>query len=280
LTLDVADINRNGIAEIIVTSVVEDDVRSFILEYEEGKFRKIAEKSNWFLRVIVHPKDGPVLLGQRRGSEGVPVDPVYRMVWTKNSFVKGPKMGFPKGTDIFGVAMADLRGEGKPDFIALDKFDRLNVLSDDGKLKWKSSDHFTGADIFYDTKRRKRDDYRDDSPWRVYIPGRVLVKDLTGEGIPQVIIINNELLTRLFEKSRSYEKGEVHSLVWDESDLVADWKTRSLKDCISDFQVKDVDNDGNEDLVVAVIGSEGGGEGISGMLSKKTVSNIYFFKLF
>ncbi|MGA2468844.1 MAG: FG-GAP-like repeat-containing protein, partial [Thermodesulfobacteriota bacterium] len=41
LTLDVADLNRNGHAEIIVTSVVEDNLRSFILEYEEGKFRKI-----------------------------------------------------------------------------------------------------------------------------------------------------------------------------------------------------------------------------------------------
>ena len=37
LTLDVADLNRNGHAEIIVTSVVEDDVRSFILEYERGQ---------------------------------------------------------------------------------------------------------------------------------------------------------------------------------------------------------------------------------------------------
>ncbi len=41
LTLDVADVNRNGIAEIIITSVVEDNLRSFILEYEEKKFRKI-----------------------------------------------------------------------------------------------------------------------------------------------------------------------------------------------------------------------------------------------
>jgi len=31
LTLDVADVNRNGVAEIIVTSVAEDNLRSFIL---------------------------------------------------------------------------------------------------------------------------------------------------------------------------------------------------------------------------------------------------------
>jgi hypothetical protein len=201
------------------------------------------------------------------------------MVWKKKSFEKGPKMPFPKETNIFCVAMADLRGEGKPEFITVDPFDRLNVLSEDGKIKWKSDGRFGGTDTFYDTKRKKRDDYRDDSPWRVYINTRVLVKDLNGEGIPQVIVIKNELVTRLFEKARSFETGEIYSLVWDESGLVADWKTRPLKDYIADFQVKDVDNDGNEDLVVAVVGSEATGEGISGLL-KKTVSNIFFFKLF
>src|SRR4030042_4757432 len=56
LTLDVAAVNRNGTAEIIVTSVVEDDLRSFILEFEEGKFRKITEKAGWYFRVLEHPK--------------------------------------------------------------------------------------------------------------------------------------------------------------------------------------------------------------------------------
>ena len=280
LTLDVVDLNRNGHAEIIVTSVVEDDVRSFLLEYEEGRFKKITEKSNWFFRVLVHPKEGPILLGQRRGSDGFPVDPVYRMVWKKKSFEKGPKMDFPKGTNIYGVAMADIRGEGKPQIIALDRFDRLNVISEDGKTKWKSIDRFGGTDIFYDTKKKWREDYRDGSPYRVYIPGRILVKDLYGDGIPQIIINKNELTTRIFEKARSFESGEIYCLIWDESDLVTDWKTRTLRDYIADFQVKDVDNDGNEDLVFAVVGSRETGEGDSGLFSKKIVSNIFFFKLF
>ena len=280
LTLDVVDLNRNGHAEIIVTSVVEDDVRSFLLEYEEGRFKKITEKSNWFFRVLVHPKEGPILLGQRRGSDGFPVDPVYRMVWKKKSFKKGPKMDFPPGTNIYGVAMADIRGEGKPQIIALDRFDRLNVISEDGKTMWKSIDRFGGTDIFYDTKKKWRDDYKDGSPYRVYIPGRILVKDLYGDGIPQIIINKNELTTRIFEKARSFESGEIYCLIWDESDLVTDWKTRTLRDYIADFQVKDVDNDGNEDLVFAVVGSKETGEGDSGLFSNKIVSNIYFFKLF
>ncbi|MCJ7782606.1 MAG: FG-GAP-like repeat-containing protein, partial [Desulfobacterales bacterium] len=280
LTLDVADLNRNGHAEIIVTSVVGDDLQSFILEYEEGRFKKITEKSNWFFRVWAPLKEGPILLGQRRGSEGLPVDPVYRMVWKKKSFEKGPKMVLPKGTGIFGAATANIRGNGKSEVLSFDKSDRLNILSEDGKIQWNSTERFGGTDNFYETKKQWYYDYRERYPWRVYIPGRVVIKDLEGDGIPQIIVNRNEPTTRILERARSYEKGEIYCLIWDESELATSWKTRSFKGYIPDFQVKDVDNDGNEELVFAVVGPDDTGEGISGALSDKKISNIYFFKLF
>jgi TolB-like protein len=280
LSIDVADLNKNGHAEIIVTSVVEDDLRSFILEYEEGRFRKITEKAGWFFRVLHHPKDGPILLGQQCGSEGLAVNPVYRMVWKKKSFEKGPKMRFPNDTTIYGVTMADLRGNGKPDFITVDKYDRLNIHSEDGKVQWRSTDKFGGTNNFYETQ--KKGDYtlgRNPPPWREFVPGRILVKDLEGTGVPQVIINKNEFgAGRVFEKIKVYEKGEIHGLVWEENDLVTEWKTRQIKGYIADFQVMDVDNDGNPELIVAVVAPAIGD--VSGVLSRKSLSNIYFFKLF
>ena len=189
-------------------------------------------------------------------------------------------MVLPKGTGIFGAATANIRENGKSEVITVDKFDRLNILSEDGKIQWNSVDRFGGTDNFYETKKKKHDDYRDDSPWRVYIPVRVLIKDLNGDGFPQIIVNKNDPTTRLFEKAKTYEKGEIYCLIWDEGDLVTSWKTRSFKGYIADFQVKDVDNDGNEELVFAVVGKDDTGEGISGLLSDKKISNVYFFKLF
>jgi TolB-like protein len=282
LTLDVADLNQNGHAEIIVTSVIEDEVQSFILEYEEGRFRKITEKAGWFFRVLDHPKEGPILLGQQRGAEGLPVDPIYRMVWRKKSFEKGPKMPFPKGTIIFGLTMADIRGKGKPEIITLDQFDRLDILSENGKIQWTSSDLFGGTNNYYDTlKKRDENLYRSPPPWRVYIPGRILVKDLNGDGIPQLIVNKNDFGGgRIIERMKVYEKGEIRCLSWDENELTTNWKTREIKGYIADYQVKDVDNDGDEELVVASVGSAFAGEGISGAFSRKSTSNIFFFKLF
>ena len=279
LTLDVADLNRNGHAEMIVTAVVNDEIRSLILEYEEGKFRKVTDRSEWFLRVIEHPKEGPILMGQSRGSEGIPSGPIYRMVWKKDTFVKGPKLPFPKDTLIFGVAMGDVRGTGKPDFIFLDNLGYLNIYSEDGKAVWKGGDHFGGTITFYDTQKKKYEVYvtPQEVPYRVFIPGRIIVKKIDGEGINEIIINKNDFSGNIFERVKIIDKAEVYGLVWDETRLSTNWKTREIKGYIADYQVKDAANTGEEELVVGVVLPMEGGT--TGILSKKTESVIQFFKL-
>ncbi|MBM4277429.1 MAG: hypothetical protein FJ130_06025 [Deltaproteobacteria bacterium] len=277
LTLDVADVNRNGYAEIIVTSVVEDNLQSFIVEYEQGEFRTITRKGGWFFRVLEHPKDGPVLMGQQMGSDGLISGAIYKFVWKKNSFEKGPKMGFPKETSIFGLAMGDIRGEGKLDVLALDESGRLKIVSGDGKSFWTSRAIFGGTNNSYDTKKKKDPVYRAGSApdWRVFIPGRILIKDLDGDGLNEVIVNKNHASLGLLERAKSFNAGEVYNLVWDAGNLTTNWKTRELDGYISDFQLKDADNDGNEELVVAVTESHA-----SGAMGGTGASMILFFKLF
>jgi len=297
LTMDVADVNRNGVAEIIVTAVVEDDLRSFILEFEEGKFKKITEKAGWFFRVLEHPKEGPVLMGQRMGSEGIPTGPIFKFIWKKKSFEKGPKLTLPnmtkvsgfnvgdtRGTNemkVFGFTMGDIRGTGKNDIITLDLSDQLTIISEDGKIQWKSRRTFGGTNNFYDTKKKTDINFRpgDRPTWRVFINGRILVRDLMGTGVPQVIVNRNEFSSKFSERVRSFEKGEVYDLVWEDRALEINWKTREIEGYIADYQVKDVDNDGNEELAIAVI-TPTYEEGVGGIFSRKLKSNVYFFKLF
>jgi TolB-like protein len=275
LTLDVADVNRNGVAEIIVTSVVGDDLRSFILEYEEGKFKKIAENENWYFRVLDHPKEGPMLIGQRMSSEGLVSGPIYRFIWNKKSFERGPKMDFPRETKIFGLTVADLRSQGTFDNVILEDSDRLSIVSADGKFSWRSRVLYGGTNNFYETKKKRDPAWgKEVGPdWRVYIPGRIIAKDLDGDGLKEVIINRNHRSSRLSDRVRNFEMGEIYSLVWQEGYLDTHWKTREINGYISDFQVKDVDNDGDEELVVAVVD-------LGSITDRKVTSNILFFKLF
>jgi TolB-like protein len=275
LTLDVADVNRNGLAEIIVTNMVDDNLRSFIVEFEEGRFKKITEKSGWFFRVLEHPKEGPVLMGQQMGSEGIIVGPIYKMVWKKTSFEKGQKMPFPSGTKLFGLALIEARAKGSLDTLVLDDFSRLRIVDSKGNYAWSSSDHLGGTNNYYETTKKKEEPYRpkDSPPWRVYVPGRILVRDLDGDGTDEVIINKNDSSTYgIFGRIRSFEKGEIDDLVWEENAFVTNWKTREIAGYISDFQVRDIDNDGENELVVAVVNP-------SGVLERKSTSNILFFKL-
>jgi TolB-like protein len=279
LTLDVADVNRNGVAEIIVSSVAGDDLRSFILEYEEGKFRKITEKAGWFFRVLDHPKDGPSLIGQQMGA-GIPAGRIYKFIWKKKSFEKGNKMDFPRGTKIFGLATGNVRSKETKDIVMFDDKDRLRILSPDGKIVWSSGDQFGGTENSYETKKQIEAIWinKFGDTWRVYIPGRIIIKDLDGDGLSEVIVNKNNVPSiNIFEKAKTFTSGEVYSLVWNGKNIVINWKTQQIVGYIADYQVKDVDNDGEEELVVAIVYTPGSG---GMMLSGDIKSNILFFKLF
>jgi hypothetical protein len=279
LTLDVADVNRNGVAEIIVTSVVVDNLRSFILEYEDGKYRKVAEDENWFFRVLEHPKEGPLLMGQRMNTDGtLSGSPIYRFVWKKKSFERGPKIDVPKlmkkEVTIFGLTVADIRGQGILDWLILEDSDYLNILSADGKFSWRSRILYGGTNNFYDTQKKASTmEWKGPTEWRVFIPGRVIAKDLDGDGLKEVIVNKNHRTSRFTEKTRSFEMSEMYSLVWNDGYLETYWKTREINGYIADFQVKDVDNDGEEELLVGVVD-------FGSLTDRKIISNILFFKLF
>jgi hypothetical protein len=276
LSLDVADVNRNGHAEIIVTSVVGDNLQSFILEYEEKEFRKIIEKADWYFRVLDHPKNGPTLMGQKMGSDGLFGGPIYKFLWKKKSFEKGSKMPFPKETNIFGLAQAPIRSKETSDLIVLDDWERLRIVAPDGKDLWSSKERYGGGINFYDTEK-KRDTDRDrvnPPPWRVYIPGRILIRDLDGDGLNEVIINKNDTSAPIhFSRIRSFDSGEIYNLVWQDGTLATNWKTKKIDGYISDFQVKDVDNDGEAELVVSVVD-------LGGIITRTGTSKIYFYKLF
>jgi hypothetical protein len=108
-------------------------------------------------------------------------------------------------------------------------------------------------------------------------PGRILLRDPTMMDLEVVVNKNDFGTGTLFERIRAFENGEFHDLVWEENRLTTLWKTTEIQGYIADFQVKDVDNDGEVELVTAVVAPY---EGVSGALSTKSFSNVYFLKLF
>ena len=71
--MDVADTKGDGVKQIIVTSLFRNFPDSFVLEYRNGKYVRIASHMRWFLRVI-EIEGKPVLLGQEMGINNPKLD--------------------------------------------------------------------------------------------------------------------------------------------------------------------------------------------------------------
>jgi hypothetical protein len=182
LALDVADVNRNGPAEIFVTSIEGENLSSFILEYEENRFKKVNVGNGWYFRVLDLPRKGPTLLAQRMGAEETFSGPIYRFTWKRKKFRKGKKLKLPKDTPLYGLTIADVTGDGKDEIIRFDGSDHLRIFSSDGKdLLYKTPSRYGGTGNSFDRESVPDLLPRDHVPTTAYIPGRIISIDLDGD---------------------------------------------------------------------------------------------------
>jgi len=91
IAVDIADIKQSGTKQIFVTNMNIDSPDSFVLEYRDKKFVKVASKLPWFLRVITPSSGEPMLLGQMRGMNKPFDSDIYEILWINGQFGKGKK---------------------------------------------------------------------------------------------------------------------------------------------------------------------------------------------
>jgi TolB-like protein len=278
IAVDVADINKNGIQEIIVTNVVRNTVESFVLEYRNGKFDKIASKLPWFLRVI-NTESGPLLLGQRRGFDKPFNTPIHEIVWEDGHYKEGRAMRIPVGLSVYGLTLDSLGSAGGEKVIALDDWDYLNIYEPSNKPLsriqvfgksderiWKSDDPFGGSN----TAIENFDPAPDTENQYTYINLRILTYDTNKDGKKEIIIVKNLSSSgRVFKNIRLFTSSEVYNLEWDGLGLTENWKTRKINGYVADYQFKDIDNDGQNEVVLALIQSVGAA------VSDKSVIVVY-----
>ena len=267
LAVDVADINQNGVKEIIVTSMTRNMVDSFVLEYRDGKFVEIASKLPWYMRVIDTPA-GPILLGQTRGMETPFSNPIHEIIWEEGQYKEGKKMKIPVGLSVYGLTIDNLGTGGGEKIIALDNYDylsiyeptdkplmRLQSLGGSPERIYKSDDNYGGSN----TAIVNDDLSPDDENKITFINSRILTLDTGKEGKKELIIVKNlSSVGRVLKNVKVFTSSEIYDLEWDGLGLVENWKTRKISGYVADYQLKDLDNDGQKEIVLALVLSVGG----------------------
>ena len=272
IAVDVADINRNGIPEIIVTSLNDALLDSFVLEFKDGKYVKIASNIRWFLRVIDTPSGIPLLLGQEYGM-GKPFDsPIYEMIWREGKYIPDQKMKIPSGLSIYGLTIDNIGIGGSEKIIALDDLDYLYITEKTTKslgrltsigftsdeLLWKSDDVYGGSNNYLENVENKSNPTDSDKENYAYANLRILTFDTNKDGKKEIIIVKNLSSSgRIFKKLKLFSASEIYNLEWDGMGMAENWHTKKINGYVADYGIKDIDNDGKPEIVLALVQSTG-----------------------
>jgi TolB-like protein len=270
LAVDTADINRSGVNEIIVTSLNDTIMNSFVLEFKDGKYEKIASNIRWFLRVIDTSSGIPLLLGQEYGF-GKPFDlPIYEMVWKDGTYVNDQKMQIPLGLSIYGLNIDNLGIGGSEKILTLDEYDYLYIIDKTTKplsrlssigftseeLIWRSDDVYGGSNNYIENIDKNNPD--DPKAKSAYVNLRIHTADINKNGKKEIIIVKNlSSVGRIFKHYKLFTSSEIYDLEWDGLGMAENWRTKKINGYVADYSIKDVDNDGQQEITLALVLSVG-----------------------
>jgi hypothetical protein len=221
---------------------------------------------NWYMRVVKIPDKGEVLLAQYMGSDTDYAGPLRLVQWTGKKVKLGAKLKTGKKgqlpSDIEWIYDFTTGKYTEPDtqqFVWMEEDGgrgKVRMLDLAGSLVWKSADALGGSDIFIDRIRLLADKRgsAQKNARRIYIPPRMVSKDLANSGLDDLIVVINDFASgEHIERVRSYEKGYVSCLSWDGIAMSTAWRTQDIPEYVADFQVKDASNEGRDELVTVSV---------------------------
>ncbi len=254
--VSVADLNRNGSAEIYVTNLRAATVSSFVIERQANGYVKIADGLPWLMRVFEIPGKGKTLIVQKRGLEAGYKGKVYVARLEGGKIISQAPLQLPRTANVFNFTFVPVKQRPDKSYtILLDEYERLRVYEPDGGMVWKSDD-FWGGTLAYITDMTDAD--IGSVGKRLFIPPPIFLADIDGDNSSEIVICKNKSKTRrITETYRGYSSGSIHFLTWDGSTLKDKFTTPKLSGAIVGYGIADIKQDGKRELVMAVVLAEG-----------------------
>jgi hypothetical protein len=243
LSIDVVDLNSNGIDEMFVTSLIDKEgmdaeindsytgfssgterVITYVIEYDVSTgYRKIADNLPYFTRVT-----GKKLLMQRYNRKSIFSKPVYEAEWKDGGYQPASPLDLPSNVNIYGFTFVDWNNDGHNHLAAFDDKGYLIVYDEKLTRIWKSSDTYGKFALSF-----KKESFSLVNPvveWSV--KGRLLPV-VTSRG-QEIIVINKVPLVSAAPGLGS-TGGEVYSLWWDGASMDKKLILSKLPGTISDY---------------------------------------------
>jgi TolB-like protein len=255
--VDVADINNNGYPEIFITSLnpQRNVINSIVFEYDGKNYNRIADSCAWYYRVAELPGRGSVLFGQKQKTGGPDTfsSDIFEMAWNNTEYVPDRKVLPSNRANLMGFALGDVMNDGGETVVAYDKSDYIRIINQSGRVLWTGNIHYGGSTHYYEMPS-----FEPGSDNRQYYPMKIIITDIDSDGKYEIIAVKNyELTGRLLKQLRKFKEAQIESLSWNGLGLAVNWKTAKISGYIRDFAIGDFDNDGEDEIVAAVISKSG-----------------------
>jgi hypothetical protein len=247
IAVEAADLNGNGRWELFITHSDGDKLRSYVLEWGQAGLSRIAGNLRWYFRTIASADRGRVLIGQRKGMDRLFLPGIFEIGYVEGRYDEVRKLDLPGSRNIFGFTQGAVRSPEQVDIIEYSRDHYLRISDPKGREEWTSVESYGGSANLLVTKSKP------DEPEMRYLPSRVDVADMDGDGLKEIVAVKNEDRAGSFSRLRMFKQGRLEVLKWDQVGLAPVGQTPSVAKFIGDFALGDINGDGRPEIIAAVV---------------------------
>jgi hypothetical protein len=214
-----------------------------------------------------------VLLGQRGGQSSLLLAGIFKLMRTGTTVQPEQRLIMPDYVNLFEFALADVNQDGTNEIIGISSADRLYVTRPNGTVLWVSDEFYSGTSRYigedYELTGRQGVDVnstptkdvigKEDAGNRLYLPSRLIIMDVNGDGKDDVIVNKNlSYSSRHIQNYKRFTSSEIYALSWNGIALGEIWQTKKIDGYIPDFQFLPLpDQENRAELFVGLVLSTG-----------------------
>lgn len=258
LSLDAADVDGDGLSEVLVTGVARGRVTSELRRWKDGTLQIAATIDGVYLRAAPRSGAAALLFGQRAGFDEVLSGRVEQYRLRTGAFERVEESALPGGVGIFGLALAPA---GSPVLLyTLDRAGYISGLSPAGAVAWRSTRPYGGyppplkaSELFSAGSAVEERDFDDEA--RAF-QGRLLAGGTPG-GVLLVVPRNFSDSPVVLARQRSLGQGEVAIFTGPADSPDELRRSRAFDGYVADVARADIDGDGSAEILFVVIRNAG-----------------------
>ena len=252
LSLNCGDFDKNGRDEIYATALRGEDAVTVVLEGAAGNQLQRQSEGDWYVRVVNLPVEGELLLGQRMGQDKPFDGEIYRLGYSKAAGLTAKlPLEFKGQLHLYQIQPIKYRGGSGMAFF--DDSDLIKIMDDKGKVVERLKERYGGSER---TVQKGINALLEKN----YSPLYQRVIRLEDGETDAIVVVKNEG-SRLFSRYRSFDRGQVAYLKFDETN----YREAALSEMIDGY-LSDVALDRESGRLYVTV------------VTDKKVGKIFFFK--